>query len=139
LIFLGNWYYLYGVVGVVQIDRSTAGSVGLSAARARKLLLRFDDVSEAPHFDRVAFRTPRRIFATLAGDGRDVNFMFDPLAQESFCEMAPRALAPVPGAWGRVGATRCDLEKVDEATFLAAAEAAHARASEPRPSRRKKR
>jgi hypothetical protein len=113
--------------------------VALSAARAHKLLLRFDNVSHAPHFDRVAFRTPRRIFATLAGDGRDVNFMFDPLAQETFCEMAPAALAPVPGGWGRLGATRCDLNKVDEATFLAAAEAAHARASEARGRRSAKR
>ncbi len=108
--------------------------MALSAARARKLLLRFDNVSEAPHFDRVAFRTPRRIFATLAGDGRDVNFMFDPLAQETFCEMAPAALAPVPGGWGRMGATRCDLKKVDEPLFVAASEAAHARASQPRKS-----
>ncbi len=113
--------------------------MALSAARARKLLLRFDDVSEAPHFDRTAFRTPRRIFATLAGDRRDVNFMFDPLDQEAFCEMAPAALTPVPGGWGRMGATRCDLKQVDEPTFLAASEAAHARASQPRPSRRAKR
>jgi hypothetical protein len=110
-----------------------------SRRRARKLLLRFDDTRAAPHFDRVAFRTPRRIFATLAGDGRDVNFMFDPLDQESFCEMAPSVLAPVPGGWGRMGATRCDLEQVDEPTFLAASEAAHARASQPRPSRRARR
>ena len=109
------------------------------AARARKLLLRFDNVSEAPHFDRVAFRTPRRIFATLAGDGRDVNFMFDPLAQETFCEMAPRRLAPVAGGWGRMGWTRCDLKKVDEAVFVAAAEAAYDRASQPRNGARGKR
>ena len=113
--------------------------VALSAARARKLLLDLDNVTEAPHFDRVAFRTPRRIFATLAGDGGDVNFMLDPLAQESFCEMAPVALAPVAGGWGRMGWTRCDLRKVDQATFAAAAEAAHARASEPRKSGRAKR
>ena len=68
-----------------------------SAARARKLLLRFDDVSAAPHFDRVA------------------------------------------GGWGRMGATRCDLKKVDEPTFIAAAEAAHARASQVRKSRRARR
>ena len=80
-----------------------APSVSLSAARARKLLLGFDEVSEAPHFDRVAFRTPRRIFATLAGDSRDVNFMFDPLAQETFCDMAPDGLAPVPGGLGPQG------------------------------------
>ena len=65
-----------------------------------------------------------------------VNFMFDPPEQETFCEMAPAALAPVPGGWGRMGATRCDLKKVDERTFLAAAEAAHARACEPRARRR---
>lgn len=113
--------------------------MAISAARARKLLLRFDDASEAPHFDRVAFRTPRRIFATLAGDGRDVNFMFDPLAQETFCEMAPSILAPVPGGWGRMGATRCDLKKVDEPLFIAASEAAHARARQPPSGRRAKR
>ena len=116
-----------------------ASPVALSAARARKLLLRFDNVTEAPHFDRFAFKTPRRTFATLAGDGRDVNFMFDALAQETFCEMAPDILAPVPGGWGRMGATRCDLKKVDEPTFLAASDAAHARASQPRPSRRARR
>jgi hypothetical protein len=113
--------------------------VALSAARARKLLLRFPDAGEAPHFDRTAFRTPRRIFATLAGDGRDVNFMLDPLDQETFCEMAPHALGPVPGGWGRMGATRCDLKKADEPLFLAASEAAHARASAPRKGRRAKR
>jgi hypothetical protein len=113
--------------------------VALSAARARKLLLRFDDVKEAPHFERAAFRTPRRIFATLAGDGRDVNFLLDPLAQETFCEMAPHALAPVAGGWGRMGWTRCDLKEVAEPTFLAAAEAAHTHASQPRPKPRRPR
>lgn len=113
--------------------------MAVSAARARKLLIGFDNVSEAPHFDRTAFRTPRRIFATLGDDGGDVNFMFDPLQQEMFCEMAPHALAPVPGGWGRMGATCCDLKKIDEPTFIAALEAAYARASEPRGKRRAKR
>ncbi|HVV17219.1 MAG TPA: hypothetical protein VHH90_08460 [Polyangia bacterium] len=109
----------------------------VTAARARKLLLGLGNVSEAPHFDRIAFRTPRRIFATLAGTGVDVNFMFDAFQQETFCEMAPAALAPHPGGWGRMGATRCDLKKVDEATFTAAAMAAHERASAPPPARRR--
>jgi hypothetical protein len=113
--------------------------VALTAARARKLLLGFDDVREVPHFERMAFRTTRRIFATLAGDGRDVNLMLESLAQETFCEMAPHALAPVPGGWGRMGWTRCDLKKVDAPIFLAAAEAAHDRASQPRKSGRPKR
>ncbi|HEY7370594.1 MAG TPA: MmcQ/YjbR family DNA-binding protein [Polyangia bacterium] len=113
--------------------------MAVTPARARKLLLGLADVSEAPHFERAAFRTPRRIFATLAGDGADVNFMLDPFEQETFCEMAPRALAPVAGGWGRMGWTRCDLKKVDEATFVAAMEAAHARADTPRVKGRAKR
>ena len=113
--------------------------MALTAARARKLLLGLANVSEVPHFDRLAFRTPRRIFATLAADGGDVNFMFGPFEQETFCEMAPHALAPVPGGWGRMGATRCDLKKIDQATFVAALEAAYARASAPRDKGRAKR
>lgn len=31
------------------------------------------DTNEAPHFDRTAFRTPKRIFATLAADRRSAN------------------------------------------------------------------
>lgn len=113
--------------------------MAISRARARKLLLRFEGVSEVPHFDRAAFRTPRRIFATLAADGRDVNFMFDPLEQATLCEIAPAALAPVPGGWGRMGWTRCDLKKVEEPIFLAASESAHARAAVARKSGRPKR
>jgi hypothetical protein len=38
-----------------------------------------------------------------------------------------------------MGATRCDLKKVDEPTFITAVEAAHARAREPRSRRGAKR
>ncbi|HVV34518.1 MAG TPA: MmcQ/YjbR family DNA-binding protein [Vitreimonas sp.] len=104
----------------------------VTIAKARKLALSLEDVSEAPHFDRAAFKT-RRIFATL-GAG-DMNLMFDPPRQEFYCEQAPDAMAPVPGGWGGNGATRCDLKRVDEKTLLSAPKAAHARASAPPPKR----
>ena len=104
----------------------------VTVAKARKLALSLEDVSEAPHFDRAAFKT-RRIFATL-GAG-DMNLMFDPPLQEFYCEQAPEAMAPVPGGWGKSGSTRCDLRKVDETTLLSALKAAHARASAPPPKR----
>jgi hypothetical protein len=106
--------------------------VAVTAKRARELALALENTTEAPHFDRVAFRTPRRIFATLARSGVDLNFMFDHARQAQFCALAPEALAPVPGGWGRMGATRCDLKKIDAATFSAALKAAHARANAPR-------
>jgi hypothetical protein len=106
--------------------------VAVTAKRARELALALENASEAPHFDRVAFRTPRRIFATLARHGADLNFMFDHALQAQFCALAPRAIEPVPGGWGRMGATRCDLKQIDAATFSAALKAAHARANAPR-------
>ena len=110
--------------------------MAVTPARARKLALSFDGASEAPHFARAAFRTPRKIFATLATDGRDLNLMFDPALQEFFCEQAPSVFAPVPGGWGRMGATRCDLKKVDETTLLSALKAARALAA-PKPKPKK--
>jgi hypothetical protein len=112
--------------------------MAVTPKRARELALSLENASEAPHFDRVAFRTPRRIFATLARSGVDLNFMFDHALQKQFCAAAPAAISPVPGGWGRMGATRCDLTKIDAKTFIAALEAAHARANAPRPKAAKR-
>jgi len=48
--------------------------MAVTPKRARELALSLENASEAPHFERVAFRTPRRIFATLARSGVDLNF-----------------------------------------------------------------
>ncbi len=113
--------------------------MSVTPKRARELALSLENASEVPHFDRAAFRTPRRIFATLARSGEDLNFMFDHALQKQFCEAAPEALSPVPGGWGRMGATRCDLKRVETATFKAALLAAHARANAPKPKAKPKR
>lgn len=107
----------------------------VSPARAKKLALGLQGASERTHFDRLALRTPRKTFATLAGDGADINMMFDPELRDFYCEQVPQAFSPVPGGWGRMGATRCDLKKVDEDTLLSALKAAHALAA-PKPRKR---
>ena len=104
----------------------------MTPAKARSILAGLADVESRPHFDRVAYRTPRKTFATFAGDETDVNFIFDLNLQAHYCEMAPDAFAPVPGGWGKMGSTRCLLAKVDAATFASAANAAHAMAA-PKP------
>lgn len=106
--------------------------MAVTAARARSLALSLEGVSAYPHFERVAFRIPQRTFATLSLDGSDLNLMFDLAQQAEFCKLAPLAIAPVAGGWGRMGWTRCDLKQVDVATFTLALKAAHARASAPR-------
>jgi hypothetical protein len=109
--------------------------MSVTAARARALALSLPGTTTYPHFDRLAFRLPRRTFATLGLDSGDMNLMFDHEHQEKFCERAPQAIAPVAGGWGRMGWTRCDLKQIDGATLKAALEAAHALASVPRTGR----
>ena len=104
--------------------------------KARSLALALPGAHEAPHMHRVAFRTPRKIFATLDAAAHDINLMFDPDLRDLYCEQAPQAFAPVPGGWGRMGATRCDLQVVDETTLLSALKAAYQLAA-PRPKRRR--
>ena len=112
--------------------------MAVTAPRARELALALEAVEEKPHVDRAAFRTPKRIFMTMAADRKSVNFMFDAGLQEHYCAMAPEAFAPVPGGWGAMGATTCTLKAVDLATFKSALAAAHARAMAPAPKAKRK-
>jgi hypothetical protein len=109
--------------------------MAVDPARARELALALPAASEAPHFHRLAFRTPRKIFATLDAEARDLNLMFDPNLRDFFCEQAPHAFAPVPGGWGLRGATRCDLRTVDEPTLTSALLAAHSLAAHKKGKR----
>lgn len=104
----------------------------VSAARFRELALSFEGALEAPHFDRAAFRTQRRIFATLPPDGASANLSLELELQEAVCEALPEAFAPVPGGWGRMGYTTVNLRAVSEADLMRALTEAHARASEPK-------
>jgi hypothetical protein len=74
----------------------------------RRLALGLDGTSEAPHFDRAAFKAVR-IYVTLAPDGLTANFNFSPEEQEFKCMLAPDAFRPIPNAWGRQGWTVADL------------------------------
>lgn len=109
----------------------------IKAARFRALALALDDATEAPHMDRAAFRTPQRIFATLAADEASANLKLAPEHQELFVSAAPQAFAPVPGGWGAQGWTRVDFASVDEAVLRDALAGAHALAREKKARRRR--
>ena len=109
----------------------------VTKARVRKLALALEGASEVVHVDRPAFRTTRKIFATVPPDSQTVNLMFDVATQEFFCEQAPAIFAPLSGGWGRMGITMCDLKAADEATFFSALKAAYALAL-PKPKKAKR-
>jgi YjbR len=106
----------------------------------RRIALLLAGTTEAPHFDRAAFRV-ERIYATLGADGRTANLKLTPDEQEFKCLMAPEAFASVPGGWGRQGWTTATLAALSTAELGAALEMAwrHAtpkRGSAPRSRRR---
>lgn len=104
----------------------------ITAARFRDIALSFEGALEVPHMERAAFRTKRRIFATLPPDGASANLMLDLDLQEALCEALPDAFSPVPGGWGRMGYTTVDLRVVSELDLIRALTEAHERASEPK-------
>lgn len=104
----------------------------------RRAALALEGTTEAPHFDRAAFKVAR-IYVTLDADGRSANFRFSPDEQEFKCMMAPEAFAPIPNAWGKQGWTAAALSELTEADLANALETAwrHALPKKPkRPPRR---
>jgi hypothetical protein len=57
----------------------------------RRIALSLEGTTEAPHFDRTAFKVAR-IYVTLASDGRTANLKLSPDEQEFKGMMAPEAL-----------------------------------------------
>jgi YjbR protein len=77
----------------------------------RRIALSLEGTTEAPHFDRAAFKVAR-IYVTLAADGRTANLKLAADEQEFKCLLAPTAFAPLPGGWGRQGWTTATLSEL---------------------------
>jgi hypothetical protein len=89
----------------------------------RRIALSLEGTTEGPHFERTAFKV-RRIYATLAPDGRTANLMLTPDEQDLKCEVAPEAFSPIPNAWGARGATTAILARLTIAELRQALEMA---------------
>ena len=71
------------------------------------------------------FRVGGRIFATLASQSQGFgNLMLTPEQQAEFVGELPAVFLPVPGGWGRMGATHIRLAKANEDVLLGALHAA---------------
>ena len=94
-----------------------------AAADLRRIALSLAGTSEAPHFDRAAFKVAR-IYVTLAADGRTANFKFTPDEQELKCLTAPEAFSEIPNAWGKQGWTTAKLSALTIPELTSALETA---------------
>ena len=80
------------------LRRVKSGGRRASAADLRRIALSLEGTTEAPHFDRAAFKVAR-IYVTIVGDGLTAYLKFTADEQELKCLTAPDAFAPVPNAW----------------------------------------
>ena len=86
----------------------------------RRMALALEGTTEAPHFDRTAFKVAR-IYVTLSADGKTANFKFTPDEQDFKCMMLPEAFSRIPNAWGQQGWTAARLTGLSRADLEAAA------------------
>lgn len=107
---------------------------GSLAADLRRIALSLAGTTEAPHFDRTAFKV-KRIYVTLAADGRSANIKLMPDEQEFKCLLAPKAFQPVAGGWGRQGWTTAMLSELSVADLRQALEMAWRHAVRKSPKR----
>ena len=96
----------------------------------RRIALSLAGTTEAPHFDRAAFKV-KRIYVTLAADGRSANLNFTPDEQEFKTMLAPEVFQAIDNGWGRQGWTTITLATASEDELRAALELAYAHAAGP--------
>lgn len=93
-----------------------------------QLALSLEGVETMPHFHLRSFRVKKKIFATLWEQENRVMLKL-PLAEQSvFCQLDPVVFFPVPGGWGKKGATFVELKKVSKSLLREALNLAYTQA-----------
>jgi hypothetical protein len=87
----------------------------MNASDFRRIALSLEGAEEGSHMGSADFRVGGRIFATLAAQNQGYgNLMLTPEQQADFVSELPEVFLPIPGGWGRMGATHVRLAVVDE-------------------------
>jgi hypothetical protein len=82
----------------------------MTAEDFRRIALSLEGAEEGSHMGAVDFRVGGHIFATLASvDQGFGNLMLTPEVQAAFVAESPDVFLPIPGGWGRMGATHIRL------------------------------
>ena len=90
----------------------------MELADVRAIALGLPEATEAPHHDMTSFRVRGKIFATLGHPDESrgmVKLLHE--QQDALTRARPEVFAPVPGGWGRRGATYVTLAAADEAAI----------------------
>lgn len=91
----------------------------------RSLALSFPETSEAPHFEKIAFRVRKKIFATYDATQQRSCLRLSPIDQDVFSRADRAAIYPVANQWGKQGWTIVELKKVKKNLFADALRSAY--------------
>ncbi len=87
----------------------------MKPADFRRIALSLEGAEEGSHMGSPDFRVGGRIFATLASQHQGFgNLMLTPEQQADFVRELPNVFLPVPGGWGKNGATHIRLDQATE-------------------------
>ena len=86
----------------------------ITIEQAKKIALSLPESEEKPHFHLTSFRVKNKIFASIHADKNFVMVKLSVIDQSVFCSYKKDMIFPVPGGWGKKGATFIDLKKVSK-------------------------
>ena len=108
----------------------------MSVARFRKIALGLEGAIEGAHHGTADFRVKKRIFATLGYPDKDWGMVkLTPEQQSVLVEAEPEIFRPVPGGWGKGGATNVRLAAADATTLKSALTMAWRNIAEKSPTK----
>jgi hypothetical protein len=90
----------------------------VTLAGAKQLALSLPEVEEKSHFNQPDFRVKGKIFAVLHPDKHNMMVKLSVIDQSVFCSIDKTVIYPVPGGWGRKGATLINLKKVKKEMLI---------------------
>ena len=112
----------------------------MKAADFRRIALSLEGAKEGSHMGAADFRVGGRIFATLASEKQGYgNLMLTKQQQADFVRELPDVCLPIPGGWGRMGATHIRLAQASEDVLAGALRTAWRLRVEKNTSPKKKR
>jgi hypothetical protein len=102
----------------------------------RQIALSFADTAEIPHFEKQAFKSKKKIFATLIESKGTGVALLTPAEQYVFCKLDEINIYPVPNKWGLKGATTLNIKNISKKLLKEILETAYLLSLQPSPSKK---
>jgi predicted DNA-binding protein (MmcQ/YjbR family) len=83
----------------------------------RLLALSFPETTEEPHFEKIAFRVKKKIFATYDEKFKRACVKLSEIDQNVFAASDKTVIYPVANKWGKQGWTIIELNKIKKELF----------------------